>query len=446
MRLCHPVLALVLFVTAFPAVGRAQDVPLAELLPDLIGDTIRLNPPPAGFLSHEAHFLPGAEQLQAPNQFNQSIVSLLSTFPLGSSSGGFTYVFDPAVGSFSRGSQSFGPVFAERALTIGRQRLGIGMNYQHAGYDTFEGKDLRDGEIKFFVRHIDCCSATDPTTGDSSNLSPAFEGDIIEAALSLDLKADTVAVFLNYGITDRLDLGAAIPIVHVSMDASVRATIQRISTAGTNIHTFPGDDPNSGVFTSAGSATGIGDIVLRGKYNFLKIEGGGLAAALDLRLPTGDEEELLGSGAAQAKVFLIASTERGMFSPHANIGYTFSGEGSAGLRQFDEFNYVGGLELAPARRLTIAADLLGRTIRDAGRLRDTQETFQFVQLGQTNVQTTTRTQLGLQEGNLNLVLGSTGVKYNPTGSLVISFNLLFPLTDTGLRDRVTPTIGFDYSF
>ena len=39
-----------------------------------------------------------------------------STFPLGSSTGGLTYVFDESVGTFRRGSGSFGPLFAERAL------------------------------------------------------------------------------------------------------------------------------------------------------------------------------------------------------------------------------------------------------------------------------------------------------------------------------------------
>jgi hypothetical protein len=40
----------------------------------------------------------------------------VSTFPLGSSTGGLTYVFDESIGTFRRGSASFGPLFAERAL------------------------------------------------------------------------------------------------------------------------------------------------------------------------------------------------------------------------------------------------------------------------------------------------------------------------------------------
>ena len=82
-----------------------------------------------------------------------------STFPLGSSTGGLTYVFDESVGTFRRGSSSFGPLFAERALTIGRRKLSVGFNYQRTSYDTFEGQNLDDGSIKFYLRHQDCCTS-----------------------------------------------------------------------------------------------------------------------------------------------------------------------------------------------------------------------------------------------------------------------------------------------
>ena len=107
--------------------------------------------------SHAAHFKPSPEQLRTPEQFNQQIVTLLSTFPFGSSSGGFTYTYDPSLGTFSRSSESFGPLFAERALTIGRERGSLGVAYQRSTYDTFEGKNLRQREINFYIQHTDCC-------------------------------------------------------------------------------------------------------------------------------------------------------------------------------------------------------------------------------------------------------------------------------------------------
>ena len=80
---------------------------------------------------------------------------------------------------------------------------------------AFEGKDLEDRSIKFYLTHEPCCN------------NAFFEGDVVETALSLDLKTDTFAFFVNYGMTDSLDVGVAVPILHVSMDTSVEATIQR---------------------------------------------------------------------------------------------------------------------------------------------------------------------------------------------------------------------------
>ena len=51
--------------------------------------------------------------------------------------------------------------------------------------------------------------------------------------------------------------------------------------------------------------------------------------SIDLRLPTGDEDDLLGTGATQTKVQFIASGEYGLFAPHASFGYTFSNGKSA---------------------------------------------------------------------------------------------------------------------
>ena len=52
----------------------------------------------------------------------------------------------------------------------------------------------------------------------------------------------------------------------------------------------------------------------------------------------------------------------------------------------------------------------------------------------------------LQPGDLHLLLGSTGIKLNPAANLLLSANVLFPLTTRGLTDNLTWLVGFDYSF
>jgi hypothetical protein len=443
---------------------------LSEILTNLFGNTIVLAPRSTPEVpSHAAHFKPTAEQLRTPEQFNQQIVTLLSTFPFGSSSGGFTYTYDPSLGTFSRSSESFGPLFAERALTIGRERGSLGVAYQRSTYDTFEGKNLRQREINFYIQHTDCCGKTQNGVQipDGTLLNPAFEGDIIEAALSLDLTTDTVVFSATYGLTDRLDLGVAVPLVAVDVNASIRARIQRVATAANpDLHVFEGDNPDEHIYVVAGHAEGLGDIMVRAKYNFLTRRGGGLAAAIDVRTPTGDESNLLGTGALQAKLYGIASIGFGRFSPHLNAGYTRSTRGALpGVSLNNEWNYTAGFDLAVSPRLTLIADVLGRSIRGQGRLVEADRIFDFVQAGPGGtggtggggggggggpitrpVEHTTRREFRLEAGNLNLAVGNTGVRFNPFRKMLVSANLLFALTEAGLRDRVTPVISVDYAF
>src|SRR2546428_12578775 len=186
----------ILGLAAAAAPVRAQDLPLAQVLPDLVLREIVLQRGLVG-PPHQAHFSPLSPVGTEPSNpvigivqsFNTQMATQFATFPLGSSSGGLTYVFDESVGTFRRGSASFGPLFAERALTIGRRKVSAGFNYQRTSYNTFEGQPLDDGSIKFYLRHQDCCHFEDPAAGTgftltpltgTDHLNPPFKGDLIE--------------------------------------------------------------------------------------------------------------------------------------------------------------------------------------------------------------------------------------------------------------------------
>lgn len=467
------VAVLVLVASVSPLRASAQTkLPLAEILPQLLGNTIILQPTNLPDQpNHQAHFKPGLPQLEVPRQFNRTLLTLLSTAPVASPSGGFTYTFDPALGTFTRTSQSFGPTFAERALTIGRGRVSLGYGYQHATYDTFEGLNLRQrGSVKFYVPHVDCCSRGGGTVAqaDGSLLTPAFEGDLVRAELALNLSTDSSVFAVNYGVHDRLDLGVVVPFLHVKMAASVLATVDRLSTAAEpEIHSFHGADPDSALFSASGSASGLGDIVLRSKYRVVSGAGGGLAAALDVRVPTGDESNLLGTGGVQTKLYAIGSFTRGTLSPHINAGYTFSTRGAlADTRLRDEINVAAGFDWALTPRATLAVDWIGRSLQDAGRLREADKTFRYVTGGAGTgtggsgggggggggsrpvdvVNTTVRRELQFGQGDLNLSFGSVAFRFSPWRSILVTAGLLVPFTEAGLRDRVTPIIGIDFGF
>jgi hypothetical protein len=458
-----------------PVYAQSSGTSLSELVPDLILNRIRTAGAPGspGF-PHVGHFtlgdpttgssqpgsVPDSASIAAVLAFGDRLRAQFGNVPLGSSTGGFTYSFDESSGVYTRNSNSFGPAFTERAATIGRKKLSVGFNYLHTSFDTFGGEDLRDRSIVFYLPHTDCC----PPRGEGVEPQlPGFEGDIVEAALDLQATTDTVALFANYGVTDRLDVGLAVPITRVDLEADVRATIIRLATASTPlVHTFTdGVDDIEETFLSTGSASGIGDIVLRTKYNILPAGLGntGLSVAMDLRLPTGDEEELLGIGTTQGKFFLILSSERERISPHVNVGFTLSGTGEKlpGIEPSgvsDEFVYAGGVEFVANPKLTILADFLGRTLIDAGNLELEARQFQFRNsAGVLQPPSTTNPltgqpyeQLALREGNLSVLLGSTGFKFNPTGNLLVGANVLFPLNSAGLTDHLTFAFGLDYAF
>ena len=465
-------IGVVVLILALPGSVRAQNAGLAGLLPDLILRDITLPAPTTAGLSHAAHFSPLSQEVNAENaavdivdSFNGLLIGQLASLPLGSSAGGFTYAFDPALGTFVRSSRSFGPSFAERATTIGKGRLSAGFNFQHASYNRFEGQRLDDGSIKFYLRHQECCSTSGPPVPpffgvseepNGSRLNPFFEGDVIEAALSLRVNTDTLAVFANYGLTERWDAALAVPIVRVDLEASVLATIVRLATSANGlIHTFEqgNADATHRTIARSGTATGIGDVVLRTKYRLFGNTRGAVALAVDARLPTGDEDNLLG-GSAQTKVFAIASSGNDRFGQHVNVGYTFTnGEDSAttiggGVPSLpDEINYAAGLEFVAHPRLTLIGDLVGRSLRDTGRLQVEGKRFEFQPQDATQAATfATFDEFAPRPGNLNLLLGTVGAKFNPAGDLLISASVLFPLTDAGLKGRWSTVVGLDYAF
>jgi hypothetical protein len=402
------------------------------------------------------------DAIRAVGAFNERYRSQLANFPLASSSGGFTWTTGKAAGVGVRRSNSFGPLFTERAQTIGARHFNLGFNFQYTSFDAFGGEGLDDGSIRFYLPHTDCCSAAAPPP---SLLNPGFEGDLVEAALDLKISSQTYAFFATFGVTDKLDLGVAIPFSRVSLDATVNATILRLSTStASTVHTFEqGQDVTTKSFGESGSAAGVGDITLRSKYNFLTNSTADLAVGIDLRLPTGDEQDLLGTGTTQAEIYLVASAPGDRWSPHMNVGFTISGSGNTDpevggayepLGMSHEFNYMGALEYIASPQLTLFGEVIGRTLFDAGRVEPDTLSFLFVRQGATAIERSDTnpvtgepySQLALRPGSLNLVLASGGLKFNVAPNLLISANALFPLTSGGLRDNFTIGFGFEYAF
>jgi Putative MetA-pathway of phenol degradation len=433
-----------LLVVLAPAAARAQSFNLRDLLTDFLRDGITLAPPPEGFPSHEAHFIgDNSPQFLALKEFSSQVAYQLSSFPLASSAGGFAYRFDPSLGVLTRVTDSFGPIYAERVDTVGKGRFNLGLNYSHFTFDTINTLHLRDGDLRLVFTHEDA-------NRDGSTLSPFFEGDLITAQLLLDIETDITAFVLTYGVTDRFDIGVAVPIVRTEINAATNASINRLATGtiAPGIHRFLNGESTE-TFRQSGSASGLGDIVLRTKYRFLEGSKAGLAIAADARVPTGDENDLLGTGATELKAYIVGSAHLGTFSPHLNAGYSWSIESSSAPQVPDEIAYTGGFDWALSPRFTFIADVVGRTLRNVQNVEVVDTTFQAnasSDPANPNIVSAVLPRLVTQSGDITTILGSIGVKINPFGNFLLTLNGLFPLNDQGLQDGFTPLVGIDYSF
>jgi hypothetical protein len=332
---------------------------------------------------------------------SRSLLLELATLPIGSSSPGFVYRLNPDLGTQERATQTFGPFFAERSLTAGRHQVSFGLAIRHASFTHLGGEDLRDGR---FI-----------TSGNRfRDESQPFDVE----ALTLDLSARTMTGLLNVGITDRLDVGAAVPVVSISLD-------------GSRVNTYRGQVLLQA--RASGRSTGVGDIAVRSKYRFLDRPGvGGLAAIGEVRLPTGDAENLHGTGDAAVTALAVASYEQGRVGVDGNFGVVRGGAAN-------ELQYRGAGSVAVAQKLTAVVELLGRRISDFGRIVAAEAPHPSF----ANVNTI---RLVAEPGTQHTATILGGVKWNPTGTWLFTASLSRNVGDPRLRSGVVAQAGLDYAW
>jgi hypothetical protein len=428
---------LVVLSTLCAPLASAQDAAgkLALLIPTLYGPSglkvdsqARL---PDGS-AHSAHF---NSAFQAEfTQFNIALASQLAAVPLPTPASGFTYTFDSSLGVFQRSTQSFGPILTERAETIGKGKFTFGVTYQHFAFDSIEGLPLGDIPAVF--------------THDDAQLGGG-RSDLVTTVNSIDAMVDQTVAFLSYGLGSRLDLSVAIPFVTVDLAARSDATVQRVGTeTSPATHYYDdglGDYGVTRTYLNSGHASGIGDVVVRLKATPVHNDTIALALGVDGRIPTGDEENLLGLGAYGVKPFAVLSFSQGRVAPHLNAAYLWNGKSvlagdvAEGRKADlpDQVQYAVGADIGVSRRLTLAFDFLGTYVIDSPRL--VREVF-------TAASGEAFPQIGFVKESYHLASGAAGLKINPVGRLLVDFNVLFKLDDAGLRDRVTPLFGVEYAF
>ena len=400
--------------------------------------------------NHAAHFTTSETNFQIP--LSVSVGTELSLLSIPSPASGVLFTYDETLHTYMPSQESYGPIVTERAETIGRHRIFVATTYQFLDFNSLDGIDLK--HLPVVYSHVEF-----PIAGQI----PAFEQEYITTQNRIDLKAHQTTLIGTFGLTSRIDISVAVPILDVRLGITSNATIVRNAPQpvapsdplfGTTVdgyfHFFNINNPAGSVnqtFSNFKSAAGIGDVVFRIKGTVFKGERFRVGLGLDVRTPTGDAENFLGSGTPGYKPF-IAASYAGRVSPHVNLGFQYNGDSllagdlntaSTGKLP-NEFFYSGGVDVAARRRLTLVADVVGTRLSSAIRIRQSA----FVDIN--GVSLSGIPQTTVYRDPVNMIDISTGVKYKPWGNLLLTANVAFKANDSGLRAKVIPLGGISYSF
>lgn len=376
---------------------------------------------------HGNHYVPGLSQGNSTviAFVTEAIAKSSSSLPISATSSGATYSI---VGGLPvRSSTSAGPIFAERAQTLGRGRFFISTNVTGISYSTLNGVPLDNLQLNFSHQDVGV-----PGLGD-----PLFENDIVRLRMSLDLDLLMAAISATYGLTDEIDIGVAVPFTRVSMRGT---TVAQIDPFGQGSPHFFGGTPEAPVLRASSSveatSSGLGDVVARMKVNLGQSPKYGVAMLLEARLATGDEENLLGAGATSARAVGVAAAQYGSFSVHANAGYLVR----TGELQNDAVLATVGFDNLMAPWATFALSMISEwSVGEEKLLLPGPIHIQFP-FPRTVESTSIPTR---KEDRLE---ASAGVKFSLRGGTVLMINGTAPMRRASLQPDFIWTTGLEFSF
>ena len=405
---------------------------------------VQVSQTPSG-LSPASPLQPKASSLvqDSLNFLSSDIGAEVSQIPLASPASGIIYANNPTTQLPERLNQSFGPILTQRAQTIGRHNFYFATTYQY-----FLLQDIDSLPLKNLPSVIYFNSPSNPTSGppDVAGIANNY----------LQLKVHQFVGYATYGLSSRIDVSVAVPLLRVDLRDTFA---ESFAVSSSSISSFPQPAPTSG--TRAGEATGVGDVVFASKVNVWKlrradIDHGGLSLGVEVRLPTGDSHDFLGSGAFGSKPFVTLSYA-GRFSPHFNVGYQINGK--TDLISVPSFStgtvvkgtlpnrliYSGGVDFSLIKRLTVNVDGIAQRVFDAPRaqLLSPPPTIQVFQNFSLSPQQSVVSPL---KASYTRADAAGGLKFNPFRGFLLTGNVSVKLNQAGLRSRVVPLMGASLTF
>ena len=412
-----------------------------------------------------------------------NIAVTLSAIPLESPTSGVILKTDPATGAALPVNSTLGPIFTQRAETIGKRKFYIGFTHQNYHFSSLNGRSLNGLSVMY-------------GGGDTSGITLGGTPTSTAPAtinMGLDVRLSQDVAFLTYGVTNRLDVSVGLPVVHAAVSSTA---YNGVIYSGTGTDFNPGNQcwcvntftPGTFSLTAPqiGQAsygkTGFGDMLIRVKGTVIERSHMVMAVGTDLRAPTGDEANFLGVGTASVKPFVAASLYTTplahgiVFAPHFDAGWQFSGssilagtlQGKAQTAQIsgvsvpyfgaplvstkgtlpDIFSWAVGTEVALGRRNTFIVDFLGNQIgwiNGVETLKSQSISSKFSPPSDARLPQTYGL-IDAGKGSFGQYSGAFGYKVKLIGNLIGSFQALLRFDNNGLVARVTPLYGLGYSF
>ena len=225
--------------------------------------------------------------------------------------------------------------------------------------DNAAQQAYHSGPFRLVVLIIVVCSSLSiargqqPFVTDDADVTPRHkfhfefsnEVDVLQRSAFPNLKQNTADSELDYGLFENVEIGIEAPLLSIVSDRS----------------------------SALRSATGLGDVNLSVKYNFLKEREGScrpaLAIALNLELPTGNVNRQLGSGLAD--FYMNGVVQKSLTTKtklRLNGGILFSGNETTGVIGIKSRGLVltagGSLVRQFTPKLDLGVELTGAVTRN----------------------------------------------------------------------------------
>ena len=346
--------------------------------------------------------------------------TVASTYPVASASSGVTYAYDPTLDTLVRQSGVAGPIIGERAETIGKGRINLSAAFSYVHLTSINGDDLDslvnrprvNGQTLIFP----VPQGIQLADGRFTTFLP------VHVVADLDVQAYILSPSVTYGVTADLDVNLTLPLLRTSLGVTTHSKAP--DPRFPQFALPPGESFPTDVRSLSDAAVGIGDLLLRAKYVLLRSEWVDVAAGLGLSLPTGDQDNLQGTGTTRLQPTLVLShVFAGRFEPLLDVGIDYdTNDVSRSVVRWA----VGGTYqvLEP---LSVSVVFLGRN--ELAAQSDPIPTPFFFQVERNDIYD-----------------ASVGIRWRFADSGFVSLNALVPLNEDGLRAEAIPTLEASYAF